>query len=55
MKNLKKVPKMAVFGTPNNTLVLGPFLVGPKTDLNWITNVKKFIVVAKKLCNDYKR
>jgi hypothetical protein len=25
---------MAVFGTPNNTLVLGPFLVGPKTNQN---------------------
>jgi hypothetical protein len=30
---------MTVFGAPNNTLVLGPFLVGPKTDLKTNLNI----------------
>jgi hypothetical protein len=38
---------MAVFGTPNNTLVLGPFLVGPKTD-------QKFTKCITYIKNNYK-
>jgi hypothetical protein len=39
---------MAVFGTPNNTLVLGPFLGGPKTDpkvfLREKFNIKQYLI-----------
>jgi hypothetical protein len=38
---------MAVFGTPGNTLVLGPFLVGPKTD-QIIQQIKSFRTLAQK-------
>jgi hypothetical protein len=46
-KVLKKSQKWLFLGTPNNTLVLGLFLVGPKTDLNFTFNFILLSLVLK--------
>jgi hypothetical protein len=42
LKTHKKAQKTAIFTTPNNTPVLGPFLTGPKTDPNLAYFNKKY-------------